>query len=206
MERKSKENKSWSLLIGSFIFLCGTSLLLYDYYSNKKIDKIEQNAIENYYEEETILEPIIDSTEEPQKKEEVKENINYIAILKIPKIRLERGLVDPNSYLNNVKYNLQWIEGTSMPDQENGNVIIAGHSGSSRVSYFKKLDQLVIGDLVSLDYKNKIYNYKIVDIYDIEKTGTAEIIKNQNTTTLTLITCRHNTNKQIVIICELIKE
>ena len=45
---------------------------------------------------------------------------------------------------------------------------------------------------------------KVVDIYDIEKTGTAEIIKNKNTTTLTLITCRHNTNKQIVIICEMV--
>jgi len=91
-----------------------------------------------------------------------------------------------------------------MPDQVNGNVIIAGHSGSARVSYFRKLDQLVIGDSVSMDYKNKTYNYKVVDIYDIEKTGTAEIIKNKNTTTLTLITCRHNTNKQIVIICEMV--
>ena len=43
-----------------------------------------------------------------------------------------------------------------------------------------------------------------IRIYDIEKTGKAEIIKNKNTTTLTLITCRHNTNKQIVIICELV--
>ena len=74
----------------------------------------------------------------------------------------------------------------------------------TRVSYFRKLDQLVIGDSVSIDYKNQTYNYKVIDIYDIEKTGKAEIIKNKNTTTLTLITCRHNTNKQIVIICELV--
>ena len=200
MERKKRKNKSWLLLIGSLIFLCGACLIFYDYYSNKKIDNKEQQAIEEFYEEETV----IDTIPEPQKVEEVEEQINYIAILKIPKINVVRGLVDPNSYLNNVKYNLQWIEGSSMPDQVNGNVIIAGHSGSARVSYFRKLDQLVIGDSVSLDYKNKTYNYKVVDIYDIEKTGTAEIIKNKNTTTLTLITCRHNTNKQIVVICELV--
>ena len=41
-------------------------------------------------------------------------------------------------------------------------------------------------------------------MYDIEKTGTANIIRNKEKTTLTLITCRHNTNKQIVVICELI--
>jgi len=200
MERKRRKNKSWLFVIGSLIFLCGASLVFYDYYSNKKIESQEELAIEEFYEEETI----IDSTPEPQETKEVEEQINYIAILKIPKINLERGLVDPNSYLNNVKYNLQWIEGSSMPDQVNGNVIIAGHSGSARVSYFRKLDQLVIGDSVSLDYKNKTYKYKVVDIYDIEKTGTAEIIKNKNTTTLTLITCRHNSNKQIIIICELV--
>lgn len=202
MERRKRKNKSWLYIIGSLIFLCGAGLIFYDYYSEQKINKQEQEAIEEFYEEERIT----DSIEEPQKIEEVEEQtkVNYIAILKIPKIKLERGLVEPSSYLNNVKYNLQWIDGSSMPDQVNGNVIIAGHSGSARVSYFKKLDQLVIGDSVSIDYKNKTYNYKVVDIYDIEKTGTAEIIKNKNTTTLTLITCRHNTNKQIVIICEMV--
>ena len=202
MERRKRKNKSWLYIIGSLIFLCGVSLVFYDYYSEQKINIQEQEAIEEFYEEEIIT----DSIEEPQKIEEVEEQakVNYIAILKIPKIKLERGLVDPSSYLNNVKYNLQWIDGSSMPDQVNGNVIIAGHSGSARVSYFRKLDQLVIGDSVSIDYKNRTYNYKVVDIYDIEKTGKAEIIKNKNTTTLTLITCRHNTNKQIAIICELV--
>lgn len=202
MERRKRKNKSWLYIIGSLIFLCGAGLIFYDYYSEQKINIKEQEAIEEFYEEEIIT----DSIEEPQKIEEVEEQVkvNYIAILKIPKIKLERGLVDPSSYLNNVKYNLQWIDGSSMPDQVNGNVIIAGHSGSARVSYFRKLDQLVIGDSVSIDYKNQTYNYKVIDIYDIEKTGKAEIIKNKNTTTLTLITCRHNTNKQIVIICELV--
>lgn len=202
MERRKRKNKSWLYIIGSLIFLCGAGLIFYDYYSEQKINIQEQEAIEEFYEEEIIT----DSIEEPQKIEEIEEQVkvNYIAILKIPKIKLERGLVDPSSYLNNVKYNLQWIDGSSMPDQVNGNVIIAGHSGSARVSYFRKLDQLVIGDSVSIDYKNQTYNYKVIDIYDIEKTGKAEIIKNKNTTTLTLITCRHNTNKQIVIICELV--
>ena len=202
MERRKRKNKSWLYIIGSLIFLCGAGLIFYDYYSEQKINIQEQEAIEEFYEEEKIT----DSIEEPQKIEEVEEQakVNYIAILRIPKIKLERGLVEPSSYLNNVKYNLQWIDGSSMPDKVNGNVIIAGHSGSARVSYFRKLDQLVIGDSVSIDYKNKTYNYKVVDIYDIEKTGTAEIIKNKNTTTLTLITCRHNTNKQIVIICEMV--
>ena len=41
------------------------------------------------------------------------------------------------------------------------------------------------------------------NIYDIEKTGKAQIIRNKNASTLTLVTCRHNTNRQIIVICEL---
>ena len=199
MESKIKrKNKSWLIIIGSLIFLSGIGLITYDYLSNKKIDEKETELLEEFYE----IEEEIESIEEPQEVEEVKEQVkvNYIAVLKIPKIGLERGLVDPNSYLNNVNYNLEWLDGSSMPDEVNGNVIIAGHSGSARISYFRKLDRLEIGDEASIIYNGKTYNYKVVDIYDIEKTGKAEIVKERNTTTLTLITCRHNTNRQIVVI------
>ena len=199
MESKIKrKNKSWLIIIGSLIFLSGVGLITYDYLSNSKIDEKETELLEEFYE----IEEEIESIEEPQVVEEVKEQVkvNYIAVLKIPKIGLERGLVDPNNYLNNVNYNLEWLDGSSMPDEENGNVIIAGHSGSARISYFRKLDRLEIGDEASIIYNGKTYNYKVVDIYDIEKTGKAEIVKEKNITTLTLITCRHNTNRQIVVI------
>ena len=197
-----KRNKSWLIVIGSLIILMGIGLIGFYYYSKKIINIEEKQAIEEFYEEDN--EEII--TEEPEEIEEVKEQekIEYIAILKIPKINLERGLVDPNSYLNNVNYNIEWLDESAMPDKEGGNVIIAGHTGTSSVSFFRNLDKLVIGDDISIIYKDKTYNYKIVDIYDIEKTGTAKIIRNKNKSTLTLITCRHKTNKQIVIISELI--
>lgn len=201
MESKKEKNKSWFIITGSLLFLIGASLIAYNYLSNKTIDNKEQEALEDFYKEEIIIEPTIDTPKKEEVKEQIK--IEYIAVLKIPKINLERGLVDPNSYLNNVNYNLEFIKGTSMPDEKNGNVIIAGHSGSARTSYFKKLDQLSIGDSTSLIYKGITYTYKVVDIYDIEKTGKAEIVRNKDINTLTLITCRHGTNKQIVIICEL---
>ncbi len=200
-----KVNKSWLFIIGSFFILSGIGLISYNFYLDKKIDKQEKQAIEEFYNIEDIVD---DTTEETQVTEEVKEQvkINYIAVLKIPKINLERGLVDPNSYLNNVNYNLEILDGSSMPDQAKGNLIIAGHSGNSRISFFKNLNKLVISDEIFIDYKNNTYEYKVVDIYEIDKTGIAEIIKNQNATTLTLITCKHNTNKQIVIIAELQNE
>ena len=123
--------------------------------------------------------------------------------MKIPKISLERGLVDPDSYLNNVNYNVEILDDSDMPNVKSGNVILAAHSGNSRISYFKNLDKLDIGDEISIDYQNKFYTYKVTDKYLIEKTGYAEIIRNKNKNTLTLITCKHNTNNQVIIIAEL---
>ena len=196
-----KIKNKWSIIVGCFLIITGIGLIIYDNLSNKKINKQEEQALEEFYKIESDIVELEDKTQE---KEEVKEQtkINYIAVLKIPKIGLERGLVDPNSYLNNIDYNLAFLNGSSMPDQVNGNVLIAGHSGTARISYFRKLDQLAIGDNVFIIYNGKTYNYDVVDIYDIEKTGTAEIQVSKNKRTLTLITCRHNTNKQIIVICE----
>lgn len=203
METKKEKNKNWLIITGSLIFLLGISLIIYDRYSNKNIDKLEKNALINFYEtdEDNNVSTINDElTENDEVKEQTK--INYIAVLKIPKINLERGLVSPSSYLNDVNYNIQIVNGSSMPNIENGNLILAGHSGNARISYFKNLNKLEIDDTATIIYKNKEYNYKVVDIYEIDKTGSAEIIRDKNKNTLTLITCKHNTKKQIVVICE----
>ena len=128
--------------------------------------------------------------------------INYIAVLKINKINLVRGLVDESSYLNNVKYNVQIIKGSNMPDVVGGNLILAAHSGNARVSYFRNLYKLEIGDEATIDYNDKTYRYKVVNIYDVNKNGKVEIKRDLSKTTLTLITCRHNTERQIVTILE----
>ena len=202
MAKERKINKI--IILGIIILLIGVSLISYDYFSNKNIEIEEQEAIEEFY---TIQEELKDenTSKEPQKVEEVKKQnkTNYIAILKIPKIDLERGLVDPNSYLNDVKYNIEIVEGSSMPNKKNSNLIIASHSGTARISYFRNLNKLSINDEILLIYKNKTYKYKVSNKYEIEKTGTAKIIRNNNKTTITLITCKYKTNKQIVVIADL---
>lgn len=208
MQEKKEKSKPNILIIVGFIFLfSGLSLIVYNYISNKLIINKEKDAIERYYIDDK--EAVIDngSTNDFKDNSEVKSNskLEYIAILKIPKIDLVRGLVDPKSHLNSINYNVEIIDGSDMPDKEKGNMILAAHSGNSRISYFRNLDKLKRNDKVTLDYNGITYNYKVVNIYDIEKTGSVNIVKNNDTTTLTLVTCRHNTNKQIIIICELEK-
>ena len=48
--------------------------------------------------------------------------------------------------------------------------------------------------------------YVVTNKYEIDKTGEAIIIRDRNTTNLTLITCSQtNHTKQIVIVCDLEK-
>ena len=204
MQTKKEKNKSWLAITGFLLLFLGISAITYYVASNKNLDNQEQNALKDFYiKEQEIIED--DKKDEEPKNEEVKEHkkIEYIAVLKIPKINLERGLVDPSSYLNNIDYNVQILKNSAMPDQRFGNVMLAAHSGNARISYFRHLDKLNIDDDVIINYNGKTYNYKVVNIYDIEKTGKAQIIRNKNASTLTLVTCRHNTNRQIVVICEL---
>ena len=90
-----------------------------------------------------------------------------------------------------------------MPDKKNSRVIIVGHSGSDTVSYFKNLFKLKIKNDIYLYYDNKKYHYKIIDKYEIIKTGSMAIEPNKDKEKLILVTCKDD-KKQIVIISELI--
>lgn len=123
---------------------------------------------------------------------------NNNPVLSIPKINLNQEFYPNDKVKNNVDKGIQVIDGSTMPNK-NGNLILASHSGSSSIAYFKHLDLLNIGDKVYVIYMGKKYSYIISSIYDVEKTGFVEI-KRDNRQTLTLITCKKNTNKQTVFI------
>lgn len=202
---KRKENKSSKSLIvlGSLFLISGLSLIFLTIYTGFKTKTDEDIALDNFYIEEQ-QEKITDNTTTKEVVEEKKEtSINYIAVLRIPKINLKRGLVDKDSKYNNIKYNIMIHKESDVPDQDGGNVILVAHSGTAGVSYFRNVDKLSLNDEIYLDYNNKTYSYKITNIYDIEKTGIAPIRKETTKSTITLITCRHNTNKQIVVIAEI---
>jgi len=128
----------------------------------------------------------------------------YIGYLEIDKINLKQGLVSKNSYYNNVKYNIQMLLTSDYPDKSLGNVILAGHSGTGYLAFFKNLYKLKIGDEAKVIYKGYVYTYKIVNIYNVPKTGTVRINRDVNKTCLTLITCTHNSKtEQTVYILEL---
>ena len=68
-----------------------------------------------------------------------KENrYDFIGVLEIPSINLSRGFLDKENIYNDVDYNIKILDESAMPN-EKGNVILASHSGNSKIAFFKNL-------------------------------------------------------------------
>ena len=209
--KNNKNSKGQLIVVGSLLIILGTLIIGGKYLYNYLETKNEEQLIDTFNEKqkeiaEDTTPEVPEEKVETEKPQPTKTKIDYFAVIKIPKIGLEKGLANKGSYYNNVNRNILVVKESDMPDKDKGNVILAGHSGNGRTAYFKNLHKLERDDEVSIFYNGSEYKYKVVNQYDIEKTGTANIVRNAEKSTLTLITCRHNTNKQIIYICELVEK
>ena len=202
---KKSKRKSWLIVIGSLIILLGIFDVSLMFIKPAVKQEQEENALKDFYikEEQKVDKDDKTTSEEVKEVSKPRVKYDYIAVLKIPKINLEKGLVAKDSKYNSINYGVEILKESDSPDVINGNVILAAHSGTANISYFRNLDKINVGDEAIIYYQGKTYNYRFVKIYDVEKTGKAKIDRDNTTSTLTLVTCRHNTNKQIILIAEL---
>lgn len=232
MKKHINKNRDIILLtIGTLLIVLSLCLLFYDRVELLKSNVFDEIDMEKYrerYSEEDIEEEpqevddaetdnISDNDDENNNENEAstakKSSSNslyskikkeFIGYLEIKKINLKQGLVSKKSYYNNVKYNIQMLSLSDYPDKRYGNVILAAHSGTGYLAFFKNLYKLSRGDEAKIYYKNYAYTYKIVDIYNVPKVGRVKINRNVSKTCLTLITCTHNSKtEQTVYILEL---
>lgn len=219
MLKKIKLQNSTILLVGIIIISIGICIGFYEYFIERKNKTFSEMNIMLYENEqpkniidEEIGEELNSSNEDINQTNENNSDgesnkqdavPNYLGVIEIPKIGLKRGFYDLNSKYNNVDYNVTVINGSTYPDQNNNNLILAAHSGDCNYCYFDKLYKLEINDTAYVNYKNYKYKYKIVDIYTVEKDGTVAIHRNYDKNCLTLITCTRNSDtKQTVYILE----
>ena len=196
-----KENRHNDLIkcIGLFLLVCGAFMFIYNQTMKTRLNEENNLKIEEFLENETNEEIVV---EEDIKEETNTSNVSsydYIAVLEIPSINLKRGLVDPSSKYNNVNYNIQIINKSTMPDVVNGNLVLAGHNGASYVSFFRNLDKLNINDKIYICYGGYKYEYSLSKIYDTPKDGNVEVHRDNSKTTITLITCKKNTKDTQVV-------
>lgn len=206
--KKRRISKSQLIVIGSLtLVFSGLLMVGHKFFNEHNLKNQEQIKIEEFFNEEE-KEDIIDTENvgvQPEKNDKKQIDYNYIAVLEIESINLKRGLVSPDSKYNNVNYNIQIMETSNMPNIENSNLILAGHNGTSYVSFFKNLYKMSEGDLINVYYQGYKYVYQYNNSYEVDKTGVVSIIRDRNKNTITLITCKKNSkDKQLVFIGYLI--
>ena len=206
MKKITKGNrKSFLTFIGICLIIFSIFLVFYSRYSEKTNIQISDDKTEEYItntsnEVEADVEEVIE-------EKQVVEKYNYVAVLEIPTINLKRGLVAYDSKYNSVKYNIQILEKSDMPDVKNGNLILAAHNGTSNVSFFYNLSSLKEGDTINVYYDGYKYIYKYNNSYEVDKNGKVQIIRDRMNNAITLITCKDNSDtKQVVYVGYLIEK
>lgn len=129
-------------------------------------------------------------------KKTVEEEIPQEFYLSIPKLGIERALVETESTDASPDEKLGHFKGSSLPDK-NGNVFIYGHSTLKALykpndykTIFSKIDELAFGDEILIEYLEKQYRYVVnaQEILDPDEVSPLDI-KNVRGESLTLMTC-----------------
>ena len=210
LNKKIRISPNTVALIGALVITLGGFLSFYNFINDKKLfaydymnDKIYNDRETEIYSVNTSEVTTTEENEEPTSFHDVE---SYIGYLEIPKIGFRRGFYNIDSNLNTVESNIEIIKGSDLPNITNGNLIIAGHSGTGWKAFFSNFYKLEVGDEAIVTYSGVNYKYKITNIYKEKNTGTVSIKRNYDKTTLTLITCtKDDSSTQTIYIAELYK-
>ena len=194
--------------LGIYLVTIGIAILGFYLIYNKSIDARNNEDMNKYIEETSVINEQPEEIVEDQSENTTKENYNitYTAILEIPKINLKRGVVDSTKNFKSINYAIS-VDNSSQYPIENGNFILYSHSGNSNIAFFNRLNNLELNDDIYVYYNGIKYHYSVRNKYDIEKTGKAKVISRKDDKYITLITCNQNKKGfQIVIEGKLIDE
>ena len=190
------------IIICLIIMVISIFIGLYPSLSKKEKEVKEDKLVQEFIDKNADVKITTKNEEEKQEKH-IEED--YLMVVEIPKINLRKGIYNINSKNNTVNKNIQIMKESDMPNKDKGMLVLAGHNGNSRVSYFDRLNELNKEDKVYIYYANNKYTYEISNMYEAEKNGTITVKKEREKTVIVLISCKKNTkDKQLVYIGNLI--
>lgn len=130
----------------------------------------------------------ITQIEEDSKKETLpKPKLNAIGSVQIPYLSIDLLLLEGSSQTK-LLYGAGHLIGTSYPG-EIGNCAIAGHRGYTFGSYFYRLDELKVGDIITINYNSNEYKYSVDESFIVLPTDVYILAQPKDKKILTLITC-----------------
>ncbi|MBR6073210.1 MAG: sortase [Bacilli bacterium] len=200
--------KNAKITLSILFIIIGIILITFNYFGGIKSNLFNEKNIELFEQNIVLpeeLETVDTDPDVPEQEPTVTPSTDgYIGYLSVPDVNIKRGFTSLDSPYNSLKYNVLLVQGSTMPDVDKGNLILAAHNGHSKVSFFNDLYKLNDGAHAYVTYNGKLYNYVLKTRYDVPKVGTITVKRDASKTTLTLITCHRTDNHlQVVFVFEL---
>ena len=110
-----------------------------------------------------------------------------LGVIEIPKLKVKLPIFYGTS-MGNLIVGAGQIEGTT-PIGEIGNVAISAHRSYTYGHQFNRLDELQVGDEISVTTEAGVYLYRVYKTHVVEPTDTSVLNRNNRDKVLTLVTC-----------------
>ncbi|MBY3622540.1 class D sortase [Acinetobacter sp. CUI P1] len=192
------------------LILAGILIMLYpkanewynDWQQEKLLESAELSTIESTpppdlksrYAEVTKLlaeESVLDAQAQPLETEKPEPEIEVggkvIALIEIDKIDLKLPVLEGATKAN-MKHAAAHMKETT-PIGEIGNAAIAAHRARTTGRLFNRLNEVVIGDTITVKTSDQTYNYEVYDISVVLPSNVSVLDGNNKDKILTLITC-----------------
>lgn len=169
--------------IGITLIAFGVSGLLFSSYISYVGKKTNSELISQF--EQSVQ----SETEKGDKKEftgdeSIQDDI--IGILSIPSVNIKYAVCEGTD-VDTLKKSLGHFEGTAYPG-EVGNFAVAGHRNSSFDRYFNRLDEVVVGDKITITTREATYTYVVTDTFKVQKEE-VDVLDPTDYSSITLVTC-----------------
>ncbi|MDH6429118.1 class D sortase [Paenibacillus sp. FSL R5-0887] len=194
------------------LILAGILIMLYptanEWYNDRQQEKLLETAelstadstpqsdLRSRYAEVTQLlaeESVLDAQAQPQPQEtekpepEIEVGGKVIALIEIDKIDLKLPVLEGATKAN-MKHAAAHMKETA-PLGEIGNAAIAAHRARTTGRLFNRLNEVVVGDVITVKTSDQVFNYEVYDISVVDPSDVSVLDGNDKDKILTLITC-----------------
>lgn len=174
------------------------------YYQNKQYEIYQsyldlQDNMDVGSPQASVNPDLLEGNDQPLAEVEEQWRPTVLGRVKIPAIGMDLLLVEGTSAAE-----LNWggghIVGTALPG-EAGNCAIAGHRNYVFGSYFSRLDEVIVGNVITVNYQKSEFDYIVDEILVVEPWDVSVLQPREGKSMVTLITCTpkgSNTHRLIV--------
>lgn len=185
-----KKISTWLIIMGILIAAIPTIGRLYVNYQQDKLYTDYLAQLESLPSTDIMDEGFSDeiTTDEAIKAQAVKPTAlkNVIGSIEIPAISSKQLLLEGSSN-KEMRFGAGHVIGTALPGTV-GNCAISAHRDYTFGTYFSRLGEVKIGNLVNVTYKGNEFTYSVTDI-SVVLPSDVSVLKSTKIPTITLITC-----------------